>query len=103
MTKPEAATEPAVGSQVERGVGRLPVAAEVQARLDVANAAMREAAAAGANQLQAMDAGIRALLPPQIPNEFGHLLKPQVLWGLYVEDGEPANVGVEAGPTGAQK
>jgi hypothetical protein len=25
------------------------------------------------------------LLPPQIPNEFGHLLTPGALWKMYVE------------------
>lgn len=37
------------------------------------------------------DNKLRELLPPQIPNEFGHLLTPDALWSLYVEDGEPPN------------
>ena len=34
-------------------------------------------------------------LPAQIPNEHGHLLTTQALWGMYVEDSEPPNVGIE--------
>lgn len=41
-------------------------------------------------------------LPQQVPNEHGHLLTPQELWSMYVEDGEPPNVGAnqaaEGGP-----
>ena len=29
--------------------------------------------------------------PPQIPNEFGHMLTPEALWGMYVEDGKTPN------------
>jgi hypothetical protein len=31
-------------------------------------------------------------LPQQVPNEHGHLLTTQALWGMYVEDSEPPNV-----------
>jgi hypothetical protein len=47
-----------------------------------------------------IDAKLRALnvaraenvfkLPPQVDNEFGHLLTPTVLSGLYIEDAEPS-------------
>jgi hypothetical protein len=30
-------------------------------------------------------------MPPQVPNEHGHLLTTQALWGMYVEDHEPPN------------
>ena len=26
--------------------------------------------------------------PPHIPNEFGHLLTPEAVWAMYIEDGE---------------
>lgn len=31
-------------------------------------------------------------MPVQIPNEFGHLMTTDALWGMYVEDTEPPNV-----------
>ncbi len=35
-------------------------------------------------------------LPPQVPNEYGHMLTTEALWGMYVEDGEPPSAGGEA-------
>jgi hypothetical protein len=37
-------------------------------------------------------------LPQQVPNEHGHLLTTQALWGMYFEDSETPNVGVERMP-----
>ena len=83
----EKTTEPAVGSQVERGVGRL---------------RPKRASACGLTECQGKPECARCrrmadidalcdLLPPQISNDFGHLLTPEALWGLYVDDGKPPN------------
>jgi len=42
-----------------------------------------------------------AVLPPQVPNEHGHLLTTQALWGMYVEDHEPPNAEAQ-GPAPAR-
>jgi len=42
-------------------------------------------------------------LPPQVPNEHGHLLTTEALWGMYIEDGEPPNVRANRPDTAAQE
>ena len=102
----EAQTPVAVGSPVERGVGRLvPERASAcgltechgkpmcprcvrMADMDALCALLPEGVHWGDPLTPEL---LRTLLPKQIPNEFGHLLTPQALWGLYVEDSEPPN------------
>ena len=43
-----------------------------------------------AKPMRALDAlcGVGGHFPPQVPSEFSHLLTPEALWGMYVEDRE---------------
>jgi len=98
---------PAVGGPVERIVGR-----PVEQRATVATVTECEACfTPDVCRLRGTCDHYRAELlriaarelPPQVPNEHGHLLTTEALWGMYIEDGEPPNVRANRPDTAAQE
>ena len=107
MQKLNTPPTPAVGSQVDRHVGRLVPERASACRLTECHdkpMCFRCASMADMDALCGMlpegchwgdpltPELVRELLaspwpnfPPQIPNEFGHLLTPEMLWKLYAE------------------